>query len=329
VAAWRYRRTKRWIGTDDLLQASGCNGVTESEIGRGPTWRPGRVARLRALARRAVHGSLGDRGEAHLHEAYHRVLRGLGRFGPPEDPETIAVLAALAWRSRTIIDVGANVGRYAWFLKRHARGDAVLFALEPHPGAARLVRAALRGSSRSTVLRLGASDRDGNAALTVPSGVFGDPVSGLAWVQPWAAVDAADAIPIEIRRLDSLIEDGTIPVVGPVLIKIDVEGGEGRVLRGAAEFLGSSRPIIYFECQEASFARQGESASDLWRSLEQIGYCILAQRDGGLVAIGAVDESIVNYLAIPDVPRPKGELTVGGIELTAILDEWAIRTSTG
>jgi len=101
------------------------------------------------------------------------------------------------------------------------------------------------------------------------------------------------------------------------------------VLRGAAELLEHARPIIYFECQESSLARQGETASDVWQALVRSGYCILAQRAGHLVAMDGVDESIVNYLAVPDLPRPAGELTVGGVELAAILDAWATRTSTG
>ncbi len=290
----------------------------------GQEWRPGLLGRVRALVRRTVGSILGERGERRIHRAYHRFLRATGRFGLPEDAVTVATLGAIAARSATIIDVGANVGRYAWFLRRHAPAQARLFALEPHPGAADLLRDAIGGLPGCTVLELGASDVDGTAALIVPGGAFGSSVSGLAWVRPDDGTEDRDLPTIRVRRLDGLVDDGTMTVSGPVLIKIDVEGGEARVIRGAAALLRTKGPIVYFECQVASLARQGETPDAVWADLLHAGYRMYANRSGRFEPVSAADPTIVNYLAIPELPV---DAVVDTTSMTGILDDWASRTS--
>lgn len=289
-------------------------------------WRPGRLDRARALARRLLAATLGHRGEALAHSAYHRFLRRVGRFGPPEDITTMAALRAVASRSRTIIDVGANVGRYSWFLRRHARGDTTLIALEPHPGSARLLRGAVGAVQGSVVLELAAAETDGSARLIVPTGAFGSSIAGLAWVESGPEDDAEGAIRIRVRRLDGLIEDGTINVVGPVFMKIDVEGGEASVLRGAAGLLKRHRPVIYFECQGPLLARHGETPESVWQGLGRAGYRIFAIRAGAFVPMPGVEPDIVNYLCIPDGGTSDSTETLDITALCTVLDAWALRT---
>ena len=283
-------------------------------------WKPGAVGRIRGLVRSALLAVLGDGGERRLHGWYHRVLRATGRFGLPEDKVTTATLAAIAARSSTIIDIGANVGIYAWFLRRHAGPHANLFALEPHPGASALLRDALGGLAGCTVLDVAASDRDGTATLVVPDGAFGSPVSGLAWVEADAAPAQPDHLLVRVRRLDGLIEDGSVTVVGPVFVKIDVEGGEGRVLGGAIDLLRNHRPIVYFECQASSLARQGETPESVWAIFREARYRIFANQSGRFQPVTAVVASIVNYLAIPDDQAAGSfdEMSIG-----PLLDAWA------
>jgi FkbM family methyltransferase len=284
-------------------------------------WRPGRLAEARALLRRALFALLGTGGERRVHALYLRVLRALGRFGPPEDATSLATLSAIAARSSTIIDVGANVGRYAWFLGRQAADEARLVALEPHPGAAALLRTVIGGRPGCTILELAASDLDGTAALVVPDGAFGNPVSGLAWVEATGGLGHRDSPMIQTRRLDGLIEDGSLAIRGPVLLKIDVEGGEARVLRGAVGLLRDHRPIIYFECQATSLARHGETPEGVWGILRQSGYRFYANRIGRFEPVTEVDPSVVNYLAIPDPDRASDAVT-----METALDAWATPT---
>lgn len=289
-------------------------------------WQPGILGRLRALVRRVVLQVLGTRGEGLLHGMYHRLLRRTGHFGPPEDPATIALLSGIAHRSGTILDVGANVGRYAWFLWQHTRPGAQMFAIEPHPGAAKLLRSAFGAIPGCVVLEVAAAEQDTDGELIVPVGAFGSPISGLGWVPSHQESDVTGSIHVRLRRLDGLVKQGTISVVRPLFMKIDVEGGEAGVLRGAAELLRRYRPILYFECQTVSLSRQGETAEGVWGELKRAGYEIFANRAGRFVPMPRVDTEVVNYLGIPDLAATDavGPLDVAAI--LAILDVWAART---
>ena len=51
-------------------------------------------------------------------------------------------------------------------------------------------------------------------------------------------------VEVETVSLDHLIEQGWAP---PLIVKIDVEGAELRVLRGASRLLAERRPILLLE----------------------------------------------------------------------------------
>jgi FkbM family methyltransferase len=290
-------------------------------------WQPGSLDRLRAGVRRALIAILGPRSEHRVHAWYHRFLRSIGRFGPPENDVTKALLRAVAVRSNTIIDVGANVGRYAWFLRRHASPAATLIALEPHPGAARFLREALQQLSGCTVLELAAADADGSAQLVVPEGAFGAPVPALGWVRSQRDGRSNDGIQVRIRRLDGLVDDGTVAVVSPVFLKIDVEGSEAGVLRGARAFLQRYRPILYFESQAASLARRRETPGSVWNELERAGYRTFAERAGRFVPTPGILPEMANYLGVPDLIGTQADEPLDEAAITSMLDAWVAGSS--
>ena len=60
-----------------------------------------------------------------------------------------------------------------------------------------------------------------------------------------SGADEVEIISVPVRRLDDLLaEPGSTP---PDLVKIDVEGAETDVLRGAAQTLAKVRPILLIE----------------------------------------------------------------------------------
>ena len=63
---------------------------------------------------------------------------------------------------------------------------------------------------------------------------------------------SASHVTVASWTLDSLLERRTSP---PVLVKIDVEGAEALVLRGAARLLSEHRPAILMEVHNASAGR--------------------------------------------------------------------------
>ncbi len=106
----------------------------------------GVAAALRSTARRALRTVGGASLERRIHLVYHAALRRTGRLDPPEDAATLAALRSLASRAHTLLDVGANVGKYTHLFLQDAPGDARVFAFEPNPEARELLQANVHDS---------------------------------------------------------------------------------------------------------------------------------------------------------------------------------------
>jgi FkbM family methyltransferase len=142
------------------------------------------------------------------------------------------------------VDVGANIGYYSVIAGGAVGESGKVYAFEP---SAR-IRARLE---RNIVLNDMSQVSVRPEAVTGQSGIVRliesrDPANdGLAYVN----TNGSDA-GVEVRavRLDELTELSERP---PVLIKVDVEGGEPEVFRGATALLGCpDAPTILFESFE-------------------------------------------------------------------------------
>ena len=132
------------------------------------------------------------------------------------------------------LDVGANVGSYT-ILASGVRG-AMTWAFEPDPDT---VVALQRNidlntlSDRVVVHELALGDRDGTVSFT----------RGLDTVNRVALQGELSVRQVSVRRLDTLIGNGR-----PLMIKMDVEGYEESVVRGAHGVLaGDSLKVIELE----------------------------------------------------------------------------------
>lgn len=154
------------------------------------------------------------------------------------EPE-VALLPTLCRPGAIAIDVGANQGLYAYYMRPHA---ATVLAFEPLPQMQERLRTLFGG--RVTVHPVALSDEDGECAIRLPRGnpswATIDPRNSLAL----AGDTPLETIRVATRRLDGYGLDG----VG--FIKIDVEGHEEAVLRGAARTIARDRPTLLVEIEE-------------------------------------------------------------------------------
>lgn len=144
-------------------------------------------------------------------------------------------------KDRLALDVGGNIGVYAYHLSRLA---ARVISFEPNPGyVERLERLKLANYS---VERVALSSEAGEADLRIPTVGGGREDQGMGSLDVQAVPDAAlsRTIRTPLRRLD----DYGFKDVG--FIKIDVEGHEEQVLRGALQTLHDNRPALLVEIEE-------------------------------------------------------------------------------
>jgi FkbM family methyltransferase len=142
------------------------------------------------------------------------------------------------------VDVGANIGYFSVIAGAAVGHSGAVYAFEPSPRIrARLERnVALNAMHQITVHPEAVTANPGVVRLVEPQGAGND---GLAYVDR----NGGEA-GVEVRgvRLDELPEFSDR---SPALIKVDVEGGEPEVFRGATALLNrSDAPSIIFESFE-------------------------------------------------------------------------------
>lgn len=166
----------------------------------------------------------------------------------------LRLLPSLVSSGSLSIDVGANSGAYSWHLSK--LGPVVAF--EPNPIYARRIE----GIKGVRLERTALSDHVGHATLHIPLDSQGQAAGGWATLENRPAVEMASNILVQVHTLDSY-------GLAPGFLKIDVEGHEEAVLRGALETIRQSRPTILVEVEE----RHNEgSTSCVPAMLEAEGY---------------------------------------------------------
>ena len=173
--------------------------------------------------------------------------------GTPE-----ATLIDWAWQQfgkqdGLFLDIGCHVG--SWTLPFALAGMNVV-AFEPNPVIHNLVsQARLDNGLAFDILNVGISDHEGEATLTAPG-----PDGGMASIVIDYGAHLSRQVPI--TSLDRY-------AFAPDLVKIDVEGAEVDVLRGARDTIERCRPVILFECWEDE---RGQRIEQLFGHVASIGY---------------------------------------------------------
>lgn len=158
-------------------------------------------------------------------------------------------------------DVGAHRGLFS--IVHCALGPerrAVLF--EPSislTGDARSLLALNGFANRADVRACGVGDRVGTRRITEDA---------LGFAQPATAQDPT-ATATEFTTLD---DEWRRTGRAPNIVKIDVEGAEGEVIRGAAALLREVRPLLFLELHMDVLERRGESVDALLSQLTGCGY---------------------------------------------------------
>lgn len=189
------------------------------------------------------------------------------------EPELADRCRSWADTTRDALDVGANVGFFTCMLARTLPSRRVL-AIEPTPAAlARLRRNIKRNGVADRVAIFSGAAADEGGQLTMNTVPGREEYSSLgALLHPSIGQADTTTIAIEARTVDQLVaEHGLVPG----FIKIDVEGAEARVLRGAVETLRSHRPVVMAELSDTLLRVAGSSAREVVKFMDGHGYNVV------------------------------------------------------
>ncbi len=171
-------------------------------------------------------------------------LREYGEWGEDE----VALLAPYIGAGATVLDVGANVGTHTLAFARLVGPSGRVLAIEGNPETFTLLAYNVVENGHSGCVRP-INVLVGQAAGLVPFNLSAGPSENpgaktfLPELTNAAAPVPTDALPLQLP----LITIDSLDLPRCAVMKIDVEGMESQVLRGAVATIERCQPIIYFE----------------------------------------------------------------------------------
>jgi len=176
----------------------------------------------------------------------------------------------------TVLDVGANVGAHAVFLSHMVRAKGRVLAFEPLPANVDSLRETIRRRSRfdnTTVIPVAVGNPQ-SVGETVTMKIPGDDLTQaslkLQTTGSWEGKADVRTFHVLLTSLDADIEVQSLQHLE--FVKIDVEGGELDVLRGASHTFSRYLPYIYCEAFDKWQASFGYTPADLINSARSLGY---------------------------------------------------------
>ncbi len=258
--AWFYEHGMRRGSGGPLRKAIGYASwgawmtllLANHPIGRTSRFRT--VARLwmwqiwRRTARRPIVVTLPG-GSRLLCPPESNIAGAWAAVGLHEYPEMLFVLDLLR-PGDLFLDVGANLGIYTVLAAGH--GSQVV-AFEPNGDTRRALHQNVdlnQAGERVTVQPFALADYDGTCPMNVE-------IQGSSHLVESSAPAVGEALTatVEVRRLDSVLESSAQP--GLPFLKVDAEGFDAQVLRGAAGFVRAERPVVLVEIADGGAEIRG------------------------------------------------------------------------
>lgn len=160
------------------------------------------------------------------------------------------------------IDVGANIGFVSMRMALREK-DVSVIGFEPDPINYQRAKENLSFNSfeKIKIHNLGLGESKGEAMMEVR---VSNNLGGNRIGKPGVIGEK-----VEITTIDLFFANESAPID---LIKIDVEGYELKVLKGAKSILSRCHPILFVEINESNLGYQGDTATELISYLRDVGY---------------------------------------------------------
>lgn len=210
---------------------------------------------------------------------------GISFLLDPEDVIERRILAKGIWRREiwswvashlspgaTMVDVGAHIGDISLRAARAVGPTGVVVAIEPHPALAARLRDNVTASGLSNVhvWEVACSDEAGRAYLYAgPSINLG--ASSLSRQSVLDHEGDGDVrLTVDLMTLDQIVDSSNLSRVN--VVKVDAQGAELRLLRGATKTIRRFRPAIVVEAVDSRPRNLGGSVAMLEAHPRQLRY---------------------------------------------------------
>lgn len=202
---------------------------------------------------------------------------------------------------KSYVDVGTNMGIVATSVARSMGSDGLVVAFEPTPTTAQRAAAtfALNGLRNVRLFQAAVGDVEQTIKFYLSPG--SSEAASANRTDQRIAVQWEETEVLCVT-LDRLFKEGLLGTPG--LVKIDVEGHELHVLRGAAKLLSACRPELILEYNRDIAAAVGWDCDDIRAALSPCGeYSLHLLNDDGAMEpmpLGMNPDGLVNIFCRPE-----------------------------
>lgn len=178
------------------------------------------------------------------------------RFGEMWYQNDLRILQPYLKEGITVVDVGANQGFFSLMASRLIGPKGAVLALEPSQSTFEKLLMVIEENRLSNVsaLNTGCGEKAGEIELfTVTRS------SGTASIRPSTQGASRPVGRITLKPLDQIVEEKNLEVD---FLKIDTEGYEDEVLKGAIKILQQHRPVVFLELS-SEYAISSKSAIEI------------------------------------------------------------------
>lgn len=179
-----------------------------------------------------------------------------------------------------VIDVGAHLGWYTVNCAQVIGNGGTVYAFEPNPGVASWLTDNCRrnGLTNVRIERIALADKNGTTDFFVGGS---DSLGSLKLVNAKRSnLERVHRIKVPLRTLDSYVKDKDFHRLK--LIKVDAEGADLEVLKGAEKLLRKFHPYLIVEVYGLTWNTDVHRDKEILKYLEKLGYKAYAFIKGGL-----------------------------------------------
>jgi FkbM family methyltransferase len=208
-------------------------------------------------------------------------------------------------KGMAVLDVGANLGWFTAHLALLAGSEGRVDAFEPRSDLMDLLTKTIAENRLTNVtthnFALGSQNFDGQVIWSVDDANPG----GTHLVAVNFTMPGTITQPVIVKTLDSCVNHRVD------FIKIDVEGSEFLVFKGAQRILAQDRPVILVEINPSNLMRTSEvSVTEFGAFVEEFGYCLygIAANGSCTTRITASELSTIDDLVnVAMLPKERAE----------------------
>ena len=205
------------------------------------------------------------------------------------EPHVEHVLRRFLAPGSVFVDIGANVGWHTALASSVVGGVGQVYAIEPNPDNARLIAHTIERNGLSNVhlVPIALGESTGFASFRSAIGSNGGFLNH----------DERDSLDPSVTIVPTMrFDDLDIPRVD--VVKIDVEGAEPIVFRGATETIERDHPVIVFEFScEMTERVSGVAPRDHLKMFESHAYALslIERPSGSLVPVDDIDRLLEEW----------------------------------